>query len=144
MTGPFIILFCFRVDFHKNYDFCLHIGYNHSNEVEDCLIPNCHTTTWKRGRYGILPFGNGTRHRALLNFIFDSNRKVQHFLILSFPFNLIIFCIVPNHRRSPELWSCWFAEWLWRIFGTFYWCKHPLFIWHFYQLLPENLSQIRE
>ena len=87
MTGSFIILFCFRVDIHKNYDFCLHIGYNHSNEVEDCLIPNCHTTTWKRGRYGILPFGNGTRHRALLNFIFDSNRKVQHLIQI----NLIKF-----------------------------------------------------
>ena len=50
--------------------------YDHSNEVESCLIPNCHTTIWKFGRFGLSPTPSGNRQRARLNFVFDSNRKV--------------------------------------------------------------------
>ena len=67
-----------RFDKINNYVNSPFEGNNLSHEVNECIIPNCHSTTWKVTRRNkFQTFSRGTR----LVFVFDSTLKVRLYQI---------------------------------------------------------------
>ena len=56
-------------------------GYNFPHEVDECLIPNCLTTTWNIRRKDIT-FKGYLGSTARLLFVFDSSQEVVIEVIL--------------------------------------------------------------
>ena len=65
----------------NNYAISPFKGNNLSHEVNECIKPNCHSTTWKvtrRNKFQISPRG------TMLVFVFDSTLKVRIYQITTY------------------------------------------------------------
>ena len=82
ISSLFIFLKCLTFCFYQseffdksnNYVIYPFKGDNLSHEVNECIIPNCHSTTWKvtrRNKFQVSPRG------TILAFVFDSTLEVR-------------------------------------------------------------------
>ena len=117
-------------------------GKNLSQEVKNCLIPNCVSTTWKMVRKESYPFNYDG-----FALTFDSGLKVIYTYVNAFgyktPYSLALI-IGWSYRRVSRLHQSWLAECLWRLHGTVHRCQLHVIIWQCNQLFLENHKKIKK